>query len=185
MDDGIDSGTDVEQIPEINGPVEEATPGVNSLEGLLSQYRESIPDFDEIPIATHWPSMSADEAQINWVNLFKWVEDLRSRFSHLDHHVIPPCWWRHNGHVEALSALRDHELVSFMDSAPASAPLDWFRALRDISSMLRSWTSENSCSTSHVEQPVVPFMSNSKEIDDYIVRDVTNRARQYKIPSEP
>ena len=175
MDDEIDSDIEVERSPQSDGPIVPLTPRVNSLEGLLSQYRESIPDFDEIPMATHWPSMSADEARINWINLFKWVEELRVRFSHLDHHVIPPCWWRHNGHVEALSALRDHELVSFMESAPASAPVDWFRALRDISSILRSWTGENSCSASHVESFLNPISADSSDVRDFIANDIDRR----------
>jgi len=44
--------------------------------------------------------------------------------------VIPRCWWRHNGHVEALAALRDHERISYSPTAPATAPMDWLRALR-------------------------------------------------------
>ena len=175
MDDSKDSKFEIDQVPEVKRSSSSIGQGMNSLEGLLSQYRESVPEFDEIPIATHWPSISADEAQATWINLFKWVDDLRSRFSHLDHHVIPPCWYRHNGHVEALSALRDHELISFMDSAPATAPLDWFRALRDISSMLRSWTSENSCSTSHVEQSVKLPNSDLAEFNEFIAADITRR----------
>ncbi len=178
MDDSKDSEFEIDQVPEVKRSSSSIGQGMNSLEGLLSQYRESVPEFDEIPIATHWPSISADEAQATWINLFKWVDDLRSRFSHLDHHVIPPCWYRHNGHVEALSALRDHELVSFMDSAPATAPLDWFRALRDISSLLRSWTGESSCSTSHVEQSEIPISPESTELERFIATDLNRRTKR-------
>jgi len=52
--------------------------------------------------------------------------------------IIPAFWWRHNEHVEALVALRDHHHASFGDTAPATAPVDWFRALRDITVLLRS-----------------------------------------------
>ena len=73
------------------------------------------------------------------------MEGLQQRFDHLDHHFIPACWWQHNEHVEALVALRDHEQVSFSEIAPATAPLDWFRALRDITTLLRAWTADLAC----------------------------------------
>ena len=79
------------------------------------------------------------------------MEELRRRFEFLDHHVIPYCWWRHNGHVEALAALRDHERVSFTELAPATAPLDWLRALRDTAAVLRSWTADLACGSVHQE----------------------------------
>ena len=70
-------------------------------------------DLDEIADATHWPEVLAVEGAAQWEELRAWVEQLQERFSHLDQHVVPRCWWRHNEHVEALSALRDHERSSF------------------------------------------------------------------------
>ena len=55
--------------------------------------------IDEIPGATHWPEVLAVEAAAQWEELRVWVEQLQERFSHLDHHVVPRCWWRHNEHV--------------------------------------------------------------------------------------
>jgi hypothetical protein len=106
-------------------------------------------DLDEIPGAMHWPEVLAIEAAAQWGELRDWVEQLQERFSHLDHHVVPRCWWRHNEHVEALSALRDHERSSFAATAPATAPVDWFRALRDVTTLLRSWTGDLSCGAAH------------------------------------
>ncbi len=83
--------------------------------------------------ATSGPHCRPPTPPSEWEELRGWVEELCQRFAHLDHHVIPRCWWRHNEHVEALAALRDHERSSFSDTAPATAPVDWFRALRDIS----------------------------------------------------
>jgi hypothetical protein len=104
---------------------------------------------EDIPVATHWPSLDRDKALKEWEQLRGWVEQLRRRFESLDHHVIPYCWWRHNGHVEALAALRDLERVSFAELAPASAPLDWLRALRDTAAILRSWTADLACGAVH------------------------------------
>jgi hypothetical protein len=107
--------------------------------------------WDEVPGATSWARLRAVEATGAWLELRAWVEELLGRFAHLDHHVIPSCWWRHNEHVEVLVALRDHERASFADSAPATAPTDWFRALRDLTSLLRSFTAELSCGSMHAE----------------------------------
>ncbi len=109
-------------------------------------------DFPDIPTPTHWPH-SRQPTPSEWEELRAWVEELCGRFAHLDHHVIPRCWWRHNEHVEALAALRDHERSSFSDTAPATAPLDWFRALRDIAALLRAWTAEPGCGATHQPPP--------------------------------
>ena len=106
---------------------------------------------EDIPAATHWPSLDRKKAAQEWEQPRGWVEELRRRFEFLDHHVIPYCWWRHNGHVEALAALRDHERVSFTELAPATAPLDWLRALRDTAAVLRSWTADLACGSVHQE----------------------------------
>jgi hypothetical protein len=104
---------------------------------------------EDVPVATHWPTLDREKAAQEWEKLRGWVDELRVRFEFLDHHVIPHCWWRHNGHVEALAALRDHELVSFAELAPATAPLDWLRGLRDTAAILRGWTSGLACGAVH------------------------------------
>jgi hypothetical protein len=73
---------------------------------------DGLLDLDEISGPIHWPDLTADEAAREWGALRPWVERLMARISHLDHHVIPHCWFLHNGHVEALSALQDQERVN-------------------------------------------------------------------------
>lgn len=131
--------------------VEEVGP---ELYGDLEEIDEDEADsefsaFSDLPSATHWPSLSGDEVIEEWAELREWVEALRERFAALDHHVIPPCWWRHNGHVEALAALRDHERVCYSETAPASAPVDWMRALRDVTQLLAFWTGDLACGARH------------------------------------
>lgn len=133
--------------------------------------------LDDIPAATHWPSVPASQAANEWVELREWVDRLQRRFAHLDHHVIPPCWWRHNEHVEALVALRDHERVSFLACAPATAPLEWMRALRDIVGLLRSWTAEHPCGASHHDVPLRQGESEVSGWDDYVAADLERRRR--------
>jgi hypothetical protein len=120
---------------------------------MLGLRATGVPDLDDIPSATHWPSLTKDKAELEWRELRDWVEHLQQRFSHLDHHAIPPCWWQHNEQVEALAALRDHERVSYLPAAPATAPVEWMRALRDIETLLRSWAAEYPCGAAHKEPP--------------------------------
>jgi hypothetical protein len=131
-------------------------------------------DLTDIPVPTHWPRVPAADIEAEWNGLRAWVEWLCTRFAHLDHHIIPRCWWRHNEHVEALAALRDHERSSFCDSAPASAPLDWFRALRDIAALLRAWTAETGCGATH-QPPPATLRVHSDDWDRFVADDKAAR----------
>jgi hypothetical protein len=153
----------------------------NPLEELMSGAFEDH-DLDEIPGATYWPEVLAVEAAEQWEELLLWVEQLQERFSHLDHHVIPRCWWRHNEHVEALSALRDHERSSFAATAPATAPVDWFRALHDVSALLRSWSGDLSCGTVHQDPPTRSSPPAAAEWKCFVRADIERR-RELEIDS--
>ncbi len=135
-----------------------------------------IGEIEDVSAATHWPSIPPADVPDRWDELRGWVEQLQGRFAHLDHHIIPRCWWQHNEHVEALSALRDHELVSFAETAPATAPVDWFRALRDITALLRSWTGELSCGADHKDSPAAPSAPADEEWDALVQTDLERRA---------
>ena len=137
-------------------------------------------ELDDVPGATHWPELTADDAEEAWEELRDWVEQLQQRFAHLDHHVIPRCWWQHNEHVEALSALRDHELASFDQTAPATAPAEWCRALRDVEALLRSWTGEVSCGANHNLASVQPTQPAAEDWRAFVAEDIARR-RQHEM----
>jgi hypothetical protein len=133
-------------------------------------------EIEDVPAATHWPSIVPADVPDHWDDIRAWVEQLQARFAHLDHHVIPRCWWQHNEHVEALSALRDHEIVSFAETAPATAPVDWFRAFRDITALLRSWTGELSCGADHKASPAAPPSApGGEEWEAFVQADLEHR----------
>lgn len=132
---------------------------LGALKQAIGIYDED--DTDDIPSATHWPTIATDDLTSEWEKLRTWVDALQQRFGHLDHHIIPYCWFRHNEHVEVLSALRDYEASSFSSTAPSTAPVDWFRALRDMSQMLKSFTSELSCGSTH-QDPEIRQVSESQ-----------------------
>ncbi|MGH9062570.1 MAG: hypothetical protein ACRDZQ_04610 [Acidimicrobiales bacterium] len=150
-----------------HGPLQE----LQALRGVYG----AAPNLGDIPAATHWPSVPAVDAGAEWEDLRSWVEALQGRFEHLDHHVIPPCWWRHNGHVEALCALRDHERVSFSETAPATAALDWLRALRDVTALLRAWAGELPCGSTHQEAPARLPPLDPKGWEAHVASDVSRR----------
>ena len=129
-----------------------ARPGYPVLDGMKSAFASNgsaEPAEDEIPAATHWPSIPVADLAHEWSELRARVVELKVRFDSVDHHIVPDCWWRHNEHVEALAALRDHKRASFSDMAPATAPVDWLRAFRDVTSLLRSWRGLSGCGGSH------------------------------------
>ena len=172
--------TDAADRPESTAP-----DPLGSLRTILGHYED--PDIDDIPGATHWPSIPADQAEHEWHELRTWVEQLRQRFAHLDHHVIPRCWWQHNEQVEALCALRDHERSSYTDTAPATAPLDWIRALRDTTTLLRTWTAERACGTHHQDPPSRPPAPDDEHTwRTFVHADVSRRRTDsQRSPSAP
>lgn len=100
------------------------------------------------------------------------------RFPHLDHHIIPRCWFRHNGHVEALVALRDHERVDFDDDVPGTAAVDWHRAFRDIEARLREWTGQLACGATHEPRAPQPRLLDPDDWDRFVMEDVRRREHQ-------
>ena len=93
----------------------------------------------------HVPSLTNDEREALLNDLELWVAQLVRRFN-IDHRTIPPCWGRHNGMLESLVALRDHERASFSDNSSPAAAVDWLRALRDITGLLRDLAALTMCS---------------------------------------
>jgi len=146
----------------------------DDLAALAALYGPAGGDLAELAGPTHWPDLAAEEAADTWAELAAWVSHLQDRFAHLDHHVIPRCWYRHNEHVEALTALRDHEQISFGPSAPATAPLDWLRALRDVEALLRAWTSQLPCGAAHEPRTPSP-RADPADLQAAVTTDVTAR----------
>ena len=111
--------------------------------------------------------------------LAEWVNNLRARYPYdLDYHVVPPCWFRHESHLVALQALRDHERISFDQSSPASSAVDWHRALRDIALLLRTFTTSLTCTANeHLLPTRSIFLIDQGAFDDYVLKIVAERRR--------
>jgi hypothetical protein len=90
-------------------------------------------------------SLTARERQRTLEHLRDWVANLVSRFS-IEPRVIPPCWERHNGMVEALLALKDHERASYAETASPTSAVEWFRAFREVEARLVELSAQTQCS---------------------------------------
>lgn len=149
------------------------------MSALAKLYEADGPsDLDEVTSPTFWPDLTPAEARAEWAVLRAWVEHLVERFGHLDHHVIPRCWFRHNGHAEALAALRDAERVNYADTAPGTAGVEWHRAFRDIEARLRDWTGQLACGATHDPRtwPIHPL--DPGEWEQFVNDDAARRNHQ-------
>ena len=134
-------------------------------------------EFDDILGPVYWPGVSAARSATAWTDLRRWVNELLERFPHLDHHVIPMCWWRHNGHVEALAALRDHQRMCYDDSSPPTAAMEWHRAFRDIEARMREWTSTLACGATHDPKGRPARAADENEWQRFVAADSEERAQ--------
>jgi hypothetical protein len=134
------------------------------------------PDPAEQAPPTFLPSLGREEAVDEWGYLRGWVEALVGRFPHLCPDAIPLCWYRHPGHVEALSALSDFERACYGRSALPTGAVRWHRAFRDIEERLRAWTAAAGCNPAdgHTE----PKSALTVDEDDwarFVVSEVEHR----------
>lgn len=111
-------------------------------------------DIDVLAGPVHWPSVPSSEIAERFQQLRDWVEQLIDRFEHLNHTIIPPCWWQHNGHIEALQALKDHERISYADTSPGQAALAWHHDLQFTEQRLREWTTSHGCDRKTHRTPI-------------------------------
>jgi hypothetical protein len=110
--------------------------------------------FSQLAGPVHLPSRTARERTEALAELRAWVTQLVVRL-HIDTRVIPPCWEQHNGMVEALQALRDHERASYAESASPTAAVDWFRALREIEARLVDLAAQTLCTAREHRPPTM------------------------------
>jgi hypothetical protein len=118
------------------------------------------------------------DAHQAWADLRVWVECLIDRFA-LETRVVPPCWYRHNALVEALSALRDHERMSFAPNAFPTGAVDWLRALREVERVLTEACARTQCSVNeHRPDPPRTWRTDQTQWQTFVEADVHDRERQ-------
>jgi hypothetical protein len=135
-------------------------------------------ELDDLRGPTHWPSLLPDEACPPWADLRDWVKHLVDRFG-LENQAVPPCWYRHNTLVEALSALRDHERILFALSASPTTAVDWFRALREIEHRMSEACARTQCSVNeHRPDPPFTWTTDQAQWQTFVQDDIRDRERQ-------
>src|ERR687891_647294 len=74
----------------------------------------------------NWLTLSAEQAESEFLDLNRWVDWLRRAYG-LPPTVGPPLWHRHDELIWELSALHTHWLSSYHPDASPSAPSAWHR----------------------------------------------------------
>ena len=92
----------------------------------------------EPPHPINWNLLTAEEAEVEWIELNRWVHWLRRTYG-LPTSVVPPFWHRHPELVWELSALHLHWLSAYDPDQHGSAPFGWHRDFADARQRLRDW----------------------------------------------
>lgn len=121
----------------------------------------------------HSPSLSAEEAPLEWEDLRRWVEQYRQRYPIVP--ALPECWWRHNNIVELLAALRDHERFSYGRAAPGTAGMEWQRARQQAELQLEFWIKRLPCGTPGRGHPPLAGVDISSEWNAHVQQDIERR----------
>lgn len=85
-----------------------------------------------------WELLTAEQADIEWAHLNRWVNWLRRTYG-LPASVVPPLWHRHPELVEELSALRTHRIALFDPNGASVGPLRWHQDFALARARLRDW----------------------------------------------
>lgn len=96
--------------------------------------------FERPPVPINWNLLDAEQAEIEWHDLDRWVTWLKVTFG-LPPNIVPPYWHRHDELVWELSALHCHWLSCYHESASPSAPIAWMRDFAEARHRLRDWVS--------------------------------------------
>jgi hypothetical protein len=166
-----------------------------------------IPEFDEpdadtidntneddtngAPHPVNWNLLTAQEAEIEWLELNAWVNWLRKTYG-LPTSVIPPLWHRHPELVWELSALHIHWLAAYDIDQNASAPIGWHRDFADARARMRDWvtacgtrldrdrpTRQTSWPGEQPGPPIedTPITNRDQDFVQFVLNDVAERQR--------
>ena len=92
----------------------------------------------DMPHPVNWRTLTAEDAEYEWLALNEWVDWLRHEFA-LPASVVPPYWHRHPELVWELSALHLHWLGAYDPAQHASAPIGWLADFHATQARLREW----------------------------------------------
>lgn len=99
---------------------------------------QPLSDETDVPRPVNWRTLTAEDAEFEWLTLNEWVDWLRHEFG-LPASIIPPYWHRHPELVWELSALHLHWLGAYDPDQHASAPIGWLADFHAAQTRLREW----------------------------------------------
>lgn len=95
-----------------------------------------LPIDDDIIRPVNWNTLTAVEAEHEWLDLNAWVHWLRHSYG-LPAAVVPPAWHRHNALVLELSALHIAWLAYYDPDGSPTGPLLWHEQFANARHRLR------------------------------------------------
>ncbi|GAB7003931.1 hypothetical protein JCM18899A_14030 [Nocardioides sp. AN3] len=101
-------------------------------------YADILDSTDGISRPVNWNLLDAEEAEVEWRDLDRWVTWLKTTFG-LPPAIVPPYWHRHDELIWELSALHTHFLNSYHPDTSPSAPIGWLRDFAEARHRLRDW----------------------------------------------
>lgn len=110
----------------------------DDLEPAPEEITAEAGDETDVPHPVNWRTLTAEDAEYEWLALNEWVDWLRHAFG-LPASVIPPYWHHHPELVWELSALHLHWLGAYDPAQHASAPIGWMVDFNAAQTRLRGW----------------------------------------------
>lgn len=147
------------------------------------------PLIAEPPHPINWNLLSAEDAEVEWLELNRWVDWLRHTYG-LPAAVIPPAWHMHPELLWELSALHLHWLCAYDSDQNGSAPLGWHRDFADARQRLREWVAACGTRLDHdrptrqtvwpgeePRDPIedIPIIDRDAEFVEFVMADVQAR----------
>jgi len=144
----------------------------------------------DVPHPVNWRTLTAEDAEYEWLALNEWVDWLRHDFG-LPASIIPPYWHRHPELVWELSALHLHWLGAYDPAQHASAPIGWLADFHTAQQRLREWvalsgtrmdrdrpTRQTIWPGEHVTPPAAetPIINRDEDFVAFVIADVNRRA---------
>lgn len=124
---------------DVTPPDGEPAPDLDEMDDLDETAPPSLP---EPPRPINWNTLTAEEAEAEWLDLNAWVDWLRRTYG-VPAAIVPPLWHRHWELVWELSALHTHWLGAYDPEQHGSAPIAWHADFATARERLREWVSSS------------------------------------------
>lgn len=146
----------------------------------------------EAPHPVNWRTLSAEDAEVEWLELNAWVDWLRLEYG-LQPNVIPPYWHRHSELVWELSAIHASWQGAYDPQAAAGAAAAWHLDFRLARERLKEWVGLSGTKLDQDrptrqtvwpgDEPVdtaeeTPNPNRHKDFVAFVMADVRRRARE-------